>query len=412
MKGIPEPQITILGSGPAGLTAAIFLGKNGVPVTLIDKDHFPRDKVCGDCLGGYALSVISQMGDETFDRFDSFAEKIECSGVHLFGPQHQQISIPAVNKVRNSMHEVVLSRRKDFDAFLLQEARRYPIIRFLNGIKITAIRKESSGYCLTDDNDFHHRTDMLIMATGSVRHLCRQLTGETVGKDHYATGIRTYFENVEGWNEKAFIELHFMKDLAPGYLWIFPLPGRIFNVGLGLRTTTLIRKKIDLKTYFTNLLRDDPYFKKRFAQANQLEETKGFPLALGGRFRPLSGDRYLLAGDAGHLIEPLFGEGIGHAMYSGKFAAEHVVMALEKNDFSATFNRFYDRKVYDKLGTALRFSQWMNSVARYPEVMRFLFNRVGHSKVLKEHVFSVINGHTPKTPMHGLGLISRLLIGR
>ncbi|MBR9998303.1 MAG: FAD-dependent monooxygenase, partial [Cyclobacteriaceae bacterium] len=144
-----DREITIIGSGPAGLTAAIFLGKNGIPVTLIEKDHFPRDKICGDCLGGYALSVMSQIGDSFLEDFIAFGKKIECRGVHLFGPQHQQVSIPAVNLVKNRIHEVALSRRKDFDEFLLNEAKRYPSIRFMNGIKITRIDHNPSGLILT-----------------------------------------------------------------------------------------------------------------------------------------------------------------------------------------------------------------------------------------------------------------------
>jgi menaquinone-9 beta-reductase len=404
-------QITIIGSGPAGLTAAIFLGKKDIPVTLIEKDSFPRDKVCGDCLGGYALSVISQMGDRVFENFERFDKKIECGGVKLFGPRHQQVSIPAVNLVRNRIREVALAKRKDFDAFLLDEALQHRSVQFLNGINITGISPEKSGLRLTDGKNFTQYADLLILATGSVRNLCRQLTGETTDKRKYATGIRTYFENVEGWNEQAYIELHFLKDLAPGYLWIFPLPGNVCNVGLGLRTDTLIRKKIDLKAYFFNLLHQDEYFRSRFSKARQLVEVKGFPLALGGDFSPISGEGFLLAGDAGHLIEPLFGEGIGHAMYSGKFAAEHAAAALEKDDFSAGFNKAYDQRVYDKLGTTLRFSRWMNKIARYPAMMEFLFNRVNGNASLKDHIYRIINGKVPKTRIKGLELIGRLITG-
>ncbi|MBR9997654.1 MAG: hypothetical protein KFF73_01725, partial [Cyclobacteriaceae bacterium] len=274
----------------------------------------------------------------------------------------------------------------------------------------TRIDHDPSGLILTDDKNFRHQTDFLILATGSIRTLCRQLTGGKINKRQYATGIRAYFENVEGWNEHAYIELHFLKDLAPGYLWIFPLPGNVANVGLGLRTDTLSRRGIDLKETFYNLLHQHAYFKNRFREARQLGDVKGFPLALGGDFKSLSGDRFLLAGDSGHLIEPLFGEGIGHAMYSGKFAAEHAMEALAKDDFTAVFNKSYDRKVYAKLGTTLRFSKWMNKVAQYPGLMQFLFNRVSRSETLKGHLFEIINGRIPKTPLHGLRLMSRFLL--
>jgi len=407
-----DSKITIVGAGPAGLTAAIFLGKHGYPVTVVEKDHFPRDKICGDCLGGYALSVMSQISDRFFNEFVNCDKKIVCTGVHFFGPQHQKISVPAVTLVKNRIHEVALSKRKDFDALLWQEARQYPSVHFINGIRISKIHRESSRLTLTgDEPGFEHRTDLLILASGSIRNLSRQLTGEKFNKKHYATGIRTYFENVAGWNEDAYIELHFLKDLAPGYLWIFPLPGNITNVGLGLRTDVLSRKGLDLKKTFQEILYEDEYFKNRFKNARQLEVVKGFPLALGGITRSLSGNNYLLAGDAGHLIEPLFGEGIGHAMYSGKFAAEHAIECLEKNNFSASFNKTYDHCVYQKLGTTIKFSKWMNKVAQYPALMKLLFNKVNRNKELKHHLFRIINGKTPKTRFKGIELIGRLIVG-
>jgi geranylgeranyl reductase family protein len=408
-----DRKITIVGGGPAGLTAGIFLGKQGYPVTIIEKDHFPRDKICGDCLGGYAVSILSQINDRFFNDFAGYDKKTGGKGVHLFGPQHQRISIPAVNLVKNRIPEVVLSRRIDFDDFLYQEAKRYDSIELINGIKIERILRQESGLTLLgDQQQFTMKADLLILASGSIRHLCRQLTGEKMDKRQYATGIRSYFENVAQEGEDGYIELHFLKDLAPGYLWIFPLPENTYNVGLGLRTDSLTRRELDLKDTFYQLLKNDDYFKMRFKKARQLEELKGFPLALGRKKHPLSGDHFLLVGDAGHLIEPLFGEGIGHAMYSGKFAAEHAMECLKNDNFSSSFNHSYDRRVYDKLGTTLNFSKWMNRVAQHPLLMQFLFNRVKRNGLLRKHLFGIVNGQIPKTPYHGIKLISQLLFGR
>ena len=407
-----DRKITIIGAGPAGLTAGIFLGREGYPVTIIEKDLFPKDKICGDCLGGYTISVISQIGDRFFNDFVGYTKKIEGRGVHFFGPQHQKISVPSVNLVKNKLSELVLSKRIDFDAFLFEEAKRYQSIEFIHGIEIEKILRNESNLTLSGHpHQFRFDTDLLILASGSIRTLCRQLTREKMDKRQYATGIRAYFENVALDGEEGYIELHFLKDLAPGYLWIFPLPGGVFNVGLGLRTDTVSRRGLELKKTFHQILQNDNYFKKRFKGARQLEEVKGFPLALGGQNRSLSGDRYLLAGDSGHLIEPLFGEGIGHAMYSGKFAAEHTIECLKRDDFSADFNKAYDKQVYDKLGATLNFSKWMNGVAQHPALMRFLFNRVDRNESLKRHLFRMINGEIPKTSIKGLELIFRLISG-
>ena len=56
-------RICIIGAGPAGVTTSLFLAKQGVKSTLIDKAVFPRDKVCGDALSGkvvYGLNRIDK----------------------------------------------------------------------------------------------------------------------------------------------------------------------------------------------------------------------------------------------------------------------------------------------------------------------------------------------------------------
>ena len=109
-----ESEISVLGAGPAGTTAALFLSNAGVKCTLIDKSPFPRDKVCGDCLGGYAISVLRQLGDDIFTRFTGFEKKIDGLGVRFFSPGLHELSVKATNIVNGVIHEFALCRRNDF----------------------------------------------------------------------------------------------------------------------------------------------------------------------------------------------------------------------------------------------------------------------------------------------------------
>ncbi len=407
-----KERITIVGAGPAGVTAAIFLGKSGIPVTLIDKEHFPRDKVCGDCLGFYALSVMHRISMPFFYKFAASRKKLSGNGVRFFGPEQQQIIIEATNLIKGRIREVALCKREEFDDMLLGEALATGKVNFIPGIEISHIVKEQNSIRLYYKNGSAFiETEMLILASGAQTRLIRSLTGETFRSKEQAAGIRAYFSNVSDMNPEGYIELHFLKELAPGYLWIFPLPDNLANVGLGLRTDVIKKKKTDIKRAFHSILQEDPYFKARFKNAVQVDEIAGFPLALSMKNRKISGDRYLLAGDTAHLIEPLFGEGIGHAMYSGKFAAEHMARCLKAKDFSAVFNKKYDREVYRKLGSTLKFSRLMHRMACYPSIMNMIFNRVQNSRELQELLLGVINGKTEKKPWNGIKLFGRLLTG-
>jgi len=406
-----ESSVTIIGAGPAGMTAAFFLAKNKIPVTILEKRSFPRDKICGDCIGGFGLSVLKQMDAGLFGRFVSSEKKLIGTGVHFFGPEHQKVTIRAANKIGDKMTEVALCRRLDFDNFLYEEIKKHEYIDIIQNENVTDLIKDSGGINIICSDQTFSKTKLVILATGSQHALVHKLNGIRQPKKQMAAGIRTYFENINGLNPEGYIELHFLKELAPGYLWIFPLTRNQANVGLGLRSDIVSKRKIDLRQMLKNYINDDPYFRERFKNAHQLSDISGFPLALGVKNRSISGDHYLLSGDAANLIEPLFGEGIGHAMYSGKFAAEHAIKCINGNNYSAIYNRQYDQAVYQKLGSTLSFSKMMHTLASYPGIIRFIINRVRKDEDLEYMFTQLINGNITKIPANGLRFIIKLLTG-
>jgi len=407
-----EAEVTIIGAGPAGMTAALFLAKKNIPVILIEKNTFPRNKTCGDCLGGYAISVLKQIDSDLFERFIHFDKKMVGEGVHFFGPNRQKISAEAANEIDHKIKEVAICKRIDYDNFLMKEVRKYNQIRVIEGVCISDLKNIKGKIKLYNNSGeviLHSR--MVILATGSTQNLVYKLTNKRTSKRHMAAGVRTYYEGIKMIDPPGYIELHFLKELAPGYLWIFPLPDNLVNVGIGLRSDVIARKKINISELFYQCIRNNEYLNERFNNANQISILQGFPLALGGSNKNISGDNFLLAGDAANLIEPLFGEGIGHAMYSGKFAAEQVSKCIYANNFSSNFNKQYDHAVYQKLGTALRFSKLMHQIAFYPKLINYLFNKISKNAELELQLAHLINGNIPKSPLNGLTFIMKLLVG-
>jgi geranylgeranyl reductase family protein len=407
-----EAEVTIIGAGPAGMTSALFLAKRNIPVTLIDKAVFPRDKVCGDCLGGYAVSVLSQISPQIFDRFIQYNKKIVGEGVHFFGPNQQKISSEAVNTIGNKIKEVAMCKRIDFDNFLIEEIKKQDQIHLKEGLLISDLHIYDDRVELFDSSGaLISKPRLIILATGSNQYLAHKLTKKRTPPKRMAAGIRAYYKGINMISPPGYIEIHFLRELAPGYLWIFPLPENMANVGIGLRSDVIARKNINIEKLFYQCIENNEYLRERFIDAYQVSACKGFPLALGGSKKKISGKNFLLAGDAANLIEPLFGEGIGHAMYSGKFAAEHVMKCIDANDYSHSFNKQYDKAVYQKLSPTLKFSKWMHHIAFYPKMMNLLFDKISKNKELELQLTDIINGNISKSPGNGIRFVKNLLTG-
>lgn len=386
----PTAKISILGAGPGGATAALFLAQRGIEVTLIDKETFPRDKICGDALSGKVMSVLRKLDPELPLDLSEKQYALGSYGVAFYAPNGKNLRIPfKSSKQEESFAPGFISKRIDFDNYLIEKVRKNPLIEFHEGSKVTDIEKTTGGYSLNGKN-FSFHTKLVIVADGAQSVFSRKILKRGVENKHHCAGLRAYYSNVTGLDYENFIELHFLKDLLPGYFWIFPLPGGMANVGLGMRTDKVSEKKVNLRSCFQEILKL-PQFRDRFAGAEKKGDIQGFGLPLGSKKRSLSGDHFLLTGDAGSLIDPFTGEGISHAMISGMFAAEYAEKALTENNFSATFLREYDNRVYKRLGKELQISTMMQRLVNYPSLFNLVVNKANKNKELSLLISSMFD---------------------
>ncbi len=88
-----EYDVAIVGAGPAGSAAAAVLARRGRRALLIEKDRFPRPKVCGEFLSGGAAGSLASLG--VLEKVASEAERIENGRLHLSGGRMVAFRLPA-----------------------------------------------------------------------------------------------------------------------------------------------------------------------------------------------------------------------------------------------------------------------------------------------------------------------------
>src|SRR5205823_3429444 len=113
-------------------------------------------------------------------------------------------------------------------------------------------------------------TQLIVGAEGDRSIVARQLAGFRKQDQYYCAGLRAYFKGVKNFHQQNYIELHFIKELLPGYLWIFPLPNGEANVGVGMLSAAVSRRKVNLKKVMMDAILYNPVIKDRFHHAEMI----------------------------------------------------------------------------------------------------------------------------------------------
>jgi len=341
----PYYDVIISGAGPAGATCALALKGAGLKVALIDKATFPRDKVCGDAIPGRAVKTLYKIAPEYEAAFKTFRPKLATRKTSLFY-KGRNISF-------NWVGEAYTSTRLEFDNFLFTLAADNSGADIYQDKEIKTITKCDDGYSLTTKDGATFNCRMLIGADGSHSVVARQLASRTIDRNNHVGSVRAYYSGITGLNPNT-TEVYFLKHFLPSYLWVFPLPGNTANVGFGMLSSEIARRKLDLKKLFYEFIEQSPELRLRLGNAQQTSPLAGFGLPLGATDVTISGDSFILTGDAASLIDPISGDGIGNAMLSGRLAAEQVVNCFGNNNFSAPFIKTYNTKLFTAIGRELK----------------------------------------------------------
>lgn len=377
--------ITIIGAGPAGATAALALSRKGYPALLVDQADFPRDKVCGDALSGKVVLTLRRIDAGLVSELGAHPKITGSHGVVFVAPNGRELRVPFRREMDPENPPGFILPRLDFDDWLFRKAASSEGITTKTGVRIEKFRREGDGWILSDkDEQTVIRTGLVIAADGAHSRFAKEIGGITMEEEHYCAGLRMYYKGVKGLDPNGYIELHFVKDFLPGYFWIFPLADGYANVGVGMRSDVAGSKKINLKDAMQQLITSYEPIRSRFTEAEPTGPVRGYGLPLGSRKRSLSGDGYMLLGDAGSLIDPFTGEGIGNAMICGLKAAETVEQC--KGNFSAAALGAYDESVYRRLWPELSLSKKMQELVKYPWLFNMVVNKAARSETLRETI--------------------------
>ena len=402
----------VVGAGPGGSTAATILSKKGKRVLLLEKEKFPRDKTCGDAISGKSLALLKELG--LVDAIEK-SEHSSIMGVMFSSPNGTVASISfgkSEQQMKNSggappgdvpagpakIGRGYTCRRHVYDNLLFQNAKKSCDV--LEDMAATALVKENGKVAGVkakgaDGTEYEFRGKMVVGADGANSLVAREIRGAQIDPNHTCIAHRTYYSGVGGM--KGYIEIHFVKSIMPGYFWIFPLENGIANVGVGMMMDDVKKHGTDLGKAMENIIKNNPLFKERFANAKMISPLKAWQLPFGSKKRKVHAENVLLVGDAAGLIDPFSGEGIGNAMLSGKMAAEVAYEALVAGDTSEHFLSRYEERLWNAMWNELSTSYKMQQIGRFEPLLNFVVGKAAKSPRAREAISGTLANKETKT---------------
>lgn len=385
-------EICIVGAGPSGTSAALKLAKAGINCALIDRSAFPREKICGDGISGRSLVVLKQLDPSLPGVLKALPSACPSWGVRFVAPNNKSVDIN-FRDYNNEEPPGYVIKRKDFDNLLIEKARRSEFIDFFEGTKIAGMKTYPEGVNLFGpDKKESFTCKLLILANGgsALKQTEQPVISGNIYEPKPGIGIRTYYEGIEGIAHDFNIEIHFYKKLLPWYLWIFPLSSHSANVGMGMLHNSVKQNGESMKKTFFSLLKTEPQLRERFKNARPLDEIKASRLYYFTGKKQLSGNRYMLVGDAAGLTDPFTGEGIGNALTSGILAARTAEKCLAANDFSRNLTFEYEESLYNQLLKELELGLRIQDRAHSAKLINLVVSKARKSKTVRKTLMKMI----------------------
>jgi geranylgeranyl reductase family protein len=370
-------DVIVVGAGPAGSATAFYLASAGLDVLVLEKSHFPREKVCGDGLAPRAVKALTGMGvplGEADGWVRSKGLRIVGGGGRIELNWPELSSFPGYSLVRT---------RLDFDQMLARHAEKSGA-RVLEGINVTGpVRDDRTGRITgvtaheTSNGEKTERTfrgRVIVAADGNSSRLSVAMGLRKRDDRPLGVAVRSYYKSPRHDDDylEAWLDLWDGEKLLPGYGWIFGMGDGTSNVGLGMLNTSEAFGNIDYRVLLRRWLAGMPA-EWGLTEENRTQPVRGAALPMGFNRTPHYLDGVLLVGDAGGMVNPFNGEGIGYALEAGEIAARTIVQALARPtaaDAEAVL-RTYPVQLKDAWGGYYTLGRTFVHLIGQPKFMRF-----------------------------------------
>jgi geranylgeranyl reductase family protein len=376
-----DTHVLVIGAGPAGCAAARALAQRGLRVLLVDRQRAPRDKVCGDALIPDSLDALDKLG--LLERVAAEAQRVQA--MRLYAPSGAFIELAAriACLPRLRLDLILRDAAEEAGATVLAPWRAVAPIEAQGGVGGATFAGSDNGATLDV------RARFTVLATGAASSDVLQTFSMCVRKQASAMAARVYVRAPEALaRAHPHLAISYDREICPGYGWIFPLPGNVFNIGVGYFNDLGARPPtLNLRRLLARFVATFSPARALMDSGERLTDVRGAPLrtALGGAHLARKG--LLVAGEAAGFTYSFSGEGIGKSMASGIIAAETIAAAVATDsDPSARYAARIEAEFAPRFRAYAIAQKWL----AHPAMLQFLVRRATAGRYVRQRLQDLV----------------------
>ena len=346
-------DVAILGGGPAGSTAATLLARAGRRVVVLERDKFPRFKI-GESLLPFSMKAFTRLGlQEKFLRA-GFMEKF---GGEMCGACSEEgVKFYFKDGFGSQTDRAFQVTRAEFDKVLIENAAESGAeIREETSVEAVEFPPDEVLVRFTPKGGERAelRARYLIDASGR-----NSIVGSKFGfkKNYDHLKKVSIFAHYDGVYREPGIDgtLTRLIRAHDRWFWMIPLTDERMSIGVVLDAAVYKAAKQSPEDFLEQSLADQPLIADRMraaTRATQVHTAADFSY----RNTRLTGDRWMLAGDAAGFIDPVFSSGVFLAVMAGEKAADTLQVVLDQPKKQRRLFKHYEKAVHRAMDVYLRF---------------------------------------------------------
>lgn len=413
-------QVVVVGAGPSGSSAAFYCAKRGMDVVLLDKETWPRDKVCGDGWLQSLKPILTDMG--IYEEMKSLNTVSGGNDFILASPNGDCVEYKMSEHEDNGGEGLWVIPRRIGDDVVRRAAVRAGAEMMENFDATELVIKRGrvcgvKGYYRNEPMEIE--ADAVIVANGSHSMLGRQVGIFNEDPSLSMFAARGYFRNLPPALKPGSVFQFYLPETIPGYdkakksmsfAWITAQdePG-CGTLGMVIPIETIEALDMSLQEVYEWIINNVPNVKKYFEGAELVDELKGWRLLGSTEVRKNYVRGAFFIGDACSQAECAHFYGIPAGMISGRSAAELLDDIFTTGDDSEeSWARFY-QIISDKLNPQYEFysafrnlvHKDINNVNRMNEYAKTFPGTPVYSIVMYKFVTEVLGEKMPTPPSEG-----------